>query len=160
MDDLEPELDALDSGRSFSSGKSAYQAVGCAQCHRFAGDGGTVGPDLTGISRRAKKREVLESILEPSKVVDDEYASFIFATDSGKIVTGRVEREDGDELVIRTGPGNDDVVRLAKSDVAERRKSPVSNMPAGIVNVLEKNQILDLLAYLLSEGNADAPAFK
>jgi putative heme-binding domain-containing protein len=160
MDDLVPELDQVASGRSFDSGKSAFQKVGCAQCHRFAGDGGTVGSDLTGISRRAKIREIVESLIEPSKVVADEYASFIFATESGKIVTGRIEREDARELVIRTGPGNDDVARLAKSDIAARRKSPVSNMPAEILNVLDKNQILDLLAYLLSEGDADAAAFK
>jgi putative heme-binding domain-containing protein len=160
MDDLLPDLDQPDSGRSFDSGKSSFQKLGCAECHRFAGEGGTVGSDLTGISRRAKKRDILESILEPSKVVADEYATFIFATESGKLITGRIEREDGSELVIRTGPGNDDAVRLAKSDIAERRKSPVSNMPAGIVNVLEKNQILDLLAYLLSEGDADAAVFK
>ena len=141
-------------------GKAAFQSVGCAQCHRFAGEGGTVGPDLSGINRRVKKREILESIIEPSKVIADEYAATIFATESGKLVTGRVEREDGDELIIRTGPGNDDVVRLAKRDIAERRKSPISNMPAGTVNVLEKNQILDLLAYLITEGDADAPAFK
>ncbi len=160
MDDLAGDLDQLDRGRSFASGKSVFEKVGCAQCHRFAGDGGTVGTDLTGISRRLSKRDILESILEPSKVVADEYASFIFATDSGKLLTGRIEREDDRELVIRTGQGNDDVVRLAKSDIVERRKSSVSNMPAEILNVLEKDQILDLLAYLLSEGDADAAAFK
>jgi uncharacterized repeat protein (TIGR03806 family) len=160
MDDLAGDLDQLDRGRSFAAGKSAFEKVGCAQCHRFAGDGGTVGTDLTGISRRATKREILESIIEPSKVVADEYASFIFATESGKLITGRIERETEQELVIRTGPGSDDVVRLAKSDIAERRKSSVSNMPAEILNVLERNQILDLLAYLLSEGDADAASFK
>jgi putative heme-binding domain-containing protein len=160
MDDLLPDLDQLDFGRSFASGKSAFQKVGCAECHRFAGEGGTVGPDLTGIGQRAKKRDLLESLLEPSKVVADEYATYVFATENGMIVTGRIEHENGQELVIRTGSGNDDVVRLAKSDVADRRKSPISNMPAEMVNVLERHQILDLLAYLLSEGDADAAAFK
>src|SRR5262249_31566537 len=146
--------------RSFEAGKSAFEAVGCSQCHRFAGDGGTVGPDLTGIGRRVNKQELLESILEPSKIVADEYASFIFATESGQLLTGRVEREDGHELTIRIGSESDEVVRLAQSEIVERRKSMVSNMPAGTVNVLEKREILDLLAYLLSDGNADAPAFK
>jgi uncharacterized repeat protein (TIGR03806 family) len=160
MADLVDDLDAVDRGRSFTSGKSAFEKVGCAQCHRFAGDGGTVGTDLTGISRRLNKREILESIIEPSKVVADEYASFIFATESGKLITGRIERETDQELLIRTGQASDDRVRLAKSEITERRKSFVSNMPAEILNVLEKGQILDLLAYLLSEGDADAPAFK
>jgi putative heme-binding domain-containing protein len=160
MDDLVPELESLESKRSFAAGKAAFEQVGCAQCHRFAGDGGTVGPDLTGIKRRANSREILESIIEPSKVVADEYASFVFATDSGTIVIGRIEREDGNYLMIRTGPGNEDVVRLAKNELADRRKSAISNMPAGTVNVLQKTQILDLLAYLLSDGDAEAPAFK
>jgi uncharacterized repeat protein (TIGR03806 family) len=160
MADLVPELAAVESKRSFASGQAAYQSVGCAQCHRFAGDGGTVGPDLTGIGGRVKQRDLLESIIEPSMAVADEYATFIFATESGRLFSGRIEREDALELVIRTGPGTDEVVRLAQSDVTDRRKSLVSNMPAGIVNVLGKDQILDLLAYLLSDGNADAPGFK
>jgi uncharacterized repeat protein (TIGR03806 family) len=160
VDDFASELPALESGRSFEAGKAAYLSVGCAQCHRFAGDGGTVGPDLTGIASRTKRYELIESVLEPSKVVADEYASFIFATQQGTLIIGRVEREDDTHLLVRTGPAPHEVVRLAKSDVIDRRKSLVSNMPAGIVNVLEKHQILDLLAYLISNGNADAPPFK
>jgi putative heme-binding domain-containing protein len=160
MDDLVPHLDSVGANRSFTQGKLAFDKVGCAQCHRFFGEGGTVGPDLTGIGRRQTKREILESIIEPSKVVTDEYASYLFATEGGKVVTGRIEHDDGEKVTIRTGSGADDVIRLAKSDIVERRKSNVSNMPAGTVHVLEREQILDLMAYLLSDGDSDKPAFK
>jgi uncharacterized repeat protein (TIGR03806 family) len=153
MDDLLPDLERLGAGRSLAAGKSVFQAVGCAQCHRFAGEGGTVGPDLTGVTKRLGKRAILESLIDPSKVVADEYAAYVIESANGTLVTGRIEREDGRELLVRTGSGSDDVVRIAKSDVADRRKSPISNMPVGILHVLEKEQILDLLAYLLHNAN-------
>ncbi len=160
MDDLVPKLDALDAGRSAASGKQAFEKVGCAECHRFAGAGGTVGPDLTGVGKRLSKRELLESVLEPSKVVADEYASYLFALTSGRVISGRLEREERGDIVIRTGAGKDDLVRVATADIAERQKSASSNMPAEIVNVLESDQILDMLAYLIAEGNPDAASFK
>lgn len=156
--DLAADVEQLDAAKPAESGRAVYEAVGCGQCHRLGELGGTVGPDLNGIGRRLKRFELLEALIEPSKVVADEYATFLFGTNDGKLITGRIEREIGSELLIRTGPGDSDVVRVAKSQVSERRKSAVSNMPAGIVNVLAKNQILDLLAYLLSDGKPDAPA--
>jgi len=158
--ELLPALDELGSGRAFAEGKAIYQKVGCEQCHRFSGAGGTVGPDLTGISRRLAPRELLESILDPSRTVADEFAGCEIETQAGEIVTGRVEREDEREVIVRTGSALDGLVRIEKTQITSRRKSEVSNMPAGILNVLERNQILDLLAYLIAEGNADAPQFK
>jgi uncharacterized repeat protein (TIGR03806 family) len=158
--DLLPDLDRVRSGRSFESGKKAFESVGCNQCHRLGGDGGTVGPDLGGVSKRLSLREILESITEPSKVVADEYAATIFETARGTRITGRIEREEGDALVIRTGPADSDVVRLAKSEIEDRRKSSVSNMPMGTINVLEKNQILDLMSYILSEANPESEVFR
>ena len=64
MADLLPAMDELDAGRSVEAGKTAFRKVGCAQCHRFAGEGGAMGPDLTDVGRRLLKRELLEAIQE------------------------------------------------------------------------------------------------
>jgi uncharacterized repeat protein (TIGR03806 family) len=150
MGDLQPALPQLDRDRSPAAGKLVFQKTGCVQCHRVGGEGGSVGPDLTGVGRRLDRRALLESILEPSKVIADEYAVYEIERRDGETVTGRIEREDDRELTLRTGSAVEELVRIAKTDVRRRTKSSLSNMPAGIVNVLQKDQILDLLAYLIS----------
>jgi uncharacterized repeat protein (TIGR03806 family) len=153
MDDLAPRLDRLKSGRSLDCGRKAFRDTGCIQCHRFEGQGGTVGPDLNGVARRLAPRDLLESILEPSKSIADEYATFLFETRDGTVVSGRIEREDDKVVVVRPSTA-DEVVTVAKEDIVERRRSGQSNMPVGVVNVLKEDEVLDLLAYLLSDPQA------
>ena len=159
LSDLASDLPLARSGRSFEKGKAAFQDAGCIQCHRFHGDGGSVGPDLSGLTQRAKPNDVLESILLPSKVIAPEYANAEIETVGGDSFTGRVESESATEIVLRPAAAEESV-RLAKSQIRRRTVSPISNMPAGMLNTLTKDQILDLLAYLLSEANPDAAAFK
>ena len=135
---------------SISAGRDIFRKVGCVQCHRFGGSGGAVGPDLTGIAARLKKRDILEAILDPSKSIADEFASYEIEVRGGESVTGRVEREDAREVVVRTGSAVDELVHIPRAKVLQRRKSAVSNMPVGMLNVLQREQILDLLAYLSS----------
>jgi putative heme-binding domain-containing protein len=150
MDDLLPALSDQPAERSVASGKTAFRETGCVQCHRFAGEGGSVGPDLTAVAKRVAARELLESILLPSKVVADEYATYAIETADGQIVTGRIEREDSDVVVVRSYAADQRSVEIEKENVLERKRLPTSNMPSGTVDVLEKEQVLDLLAYLLS----------
>jgi putative heme-binding domain-containing protein len=156
LDDLLLLLDRLTPGHPPDRGREVFRAVGCAQCHRFEGEGGTVGPDLDGVARRLAPREVLESIVEPSKVVADAYAGVLLATADGAILSGRIEREDDDLVVLRPPPPAE-VVAVPKARIVERRRSAESNMPAGIVNVLREDQILDLLAYLLGDPRTRSP---
>jgi uncharacterized repeat protein (TIGR03806 family) len=150
MGDFLPALDRLMTGRSIEAGRKAFHDTGCGQCHRFEGEGGSVGPDLAGVGRRLKPHDLLESILLPSKVITEGYANALIETTDGAVVSGRVEREDERVVVLRP-PASGEVVLVPKKNIAERRKSDVSNMPAGIVNVLQKDRVLDLLAYLLSD---------
>jgi putative heme-binding domain-containing protein len=158
MEDLLPKLDHLKEGRSVDSGRTAFRQTGCNQCHRFAGEGGSVGPDLTGIGKRVSPRDLLESMLLPSKVITEGYATTEIETKSGEILTGRIEREDERELMLRPSAASDTTVTVRKSEIRERQLSKISNMPAGILNTLEETQILDLLAYLVSETNTDEPS--
>ena len=152
MEDLLPGIDAGLAGRSFESGKAAFRESGCVQCHRFAGEGGAVGPDLTGIGRRKAPHEVLESIVLPSKMIADEYATFEVVTEDGQVAAGRVEREDQDVLVLRPISFAGEPVIIQKKMIRSRERPDVSSMPAGTVDVLEKEQVLDLVAYLLGDG--------
>ncbi len=159
MDDLLPLLAQTKSGRSFSSGRAAYNQVGCSQCHKFAGEGGSVGPELTGVGSRLSPHDLLESIVLPSKVIAEGYAATEIETMSGEIVTGRIVREDDQTVVVLPQSAIEDTTTLRKGDIRRRQLSKVSNMPSGILNTLPTNQILDLMAYLVSDGNSNHVAF-
>ena len=159
MEDLVPLLEQTKSGRSFASGHAAFKQVGCGQCHKFAGEGGSVGPDLTGVGKRLSLHDLLESIVLPSKVIVEGYAASEIETKSGEIVTGRVVREDDQIVVVLPQTATAEAASLHKSDIRRRELSKVSNMPAGILNTLQGNQILGLLAYLVSDGNSNHEAF-
>ena len=87
----------------------------------------------------------------------DEYATWIVHTEDGKVRSGRIEREDARVLVLRGSDALEPPTEIEQSTVIGRRKSLVSNMPAGTVNVLHKEELLDLLAYLIN-GHARPPA--
>jgi len=156
MEDLVPHLDQLKFRRSIDSGRKAFRDTGCIECHRFEGEGGTVGPDLAGIGRRLGQRDLLESILLPSRIITEGYASTLIETGDGSVVEGRIERED-ERLVMLRPPSSGRVVMVEKANIIKRRLSDQSNMPAGIVNVLKKDQVLDLVAYLLSDPQPRKP---
>jgi putative heme-binding domain-containing protein len=149
MEDLLPGLAKLRDGRSIDAGRTAFRQVGCNQCHRFRGDGGTVGPELGG-ERRLSPQELLESIVSPSKVITEGYAATEIETKSGDAISGRVEREDDRVVVIRP-PLATEAVTIEKGQIKQRTLSKTSNMPSGMLNTLTENQVLDLLAYLLSD---------
>jgi putative heme-binding domain-containing protein len=159
MSDLLPGINEIQHDRSFESGKKVFRGTGCAQCHRFAGDGGTVGPDLTGISKRATVHDLLESIVEPSKAIAEQYANVQITMDDGRIFSGRIDSEDQESLTFIVNPLTRELARLDKAAIVDRSISKISNMPAGMINSLEQQEILDLLAYLVADGKADHASF-
>ena len=160
MEDLQPLLGQVEKGRNFEKGKAAYMAAQCYKCHRFAGEGGDTGPDITGVGNRFNAQYIAESIIVPSKAVSDQYASTAILTKDGEVIAGRVIDETGDVIKIRTDPFARQLTDVKKEDIDERRKTPISEMPQGLINVLSKDEILDLIAYLRSAGKADDAAFK
>jgi len=151
MADLVPALDQLKHDRSLQTGRDAFRQTGCIQCHRFSGEGGSVGPDLTGVGHRLSSRDLLESIVLPSKTIADGYAATDIETKSGEVISGRIEREDDRVLVMRPPTAIEEMVTIRKSDVRRRELSKTSNMPTGMLNTLSESQILDLVAYLMSD---------
>lgn len=160
MAELAPALaDGFEKGRSYEKGKDAYLAAQCIKCHRLGETGGAVGPDLTAISSRFGRREVLESILEPSKTLSDQYQNEVFTTGTGKSVTGRVVDETKDAIAVQPDPLAPERVVIRKDDLERRAASKLSPMPANLADVLTRDEVLDLLAYLEAGGRRNHPVF-
>src|SRR6185369_16807825 len=154
MGDIVPLLDTKLKHRNFDHGKQMFAAALCFNCHRFNGTGGAVGPDLTTLSGRFSARDILESVLEPSKVISDQYAAMNVVTSDGKVVTGRVVNFSGNQIHINTNmldPRKLD--KIDRADIESMETSKVSMMPTGLLNTLNENEVLDLFAFLLSRGD-------
>jgi putative heme-binding domain-containing protein len=123
-------------------------------------EGGSVGPDLTAISSRFSRQAILESILEPSKVISEQYANTDIVLKDGTMVTGRVVTDTDDKIVVRPSMLALDTKEINKADIKSREVSKISPMLPGLVNTLTKEEILDLLAYFESAGHADGAPFK
>jgi putative heme-binding domain-containing protein len=130
------------------NGEKIFLAAGCAQCHRFAGEGGVVGPDLTAISKSNSRRDILESILEPSKVIPDQYRNTTLMTKDGDEYVGRVVADSAEEVEIMTDFVNRTAVKVRKADIQRREVSKISPMPQGLLNSYTSEEIGDLLVYL------------
>jgi putative heme-binding domain-containing protein len=153
MADFEGGLDAVSRGRNLARGKRLFTETGCAQCHRLGNEGSFIGPDLTAVASRFDRRALLESIIEPSKVIAEVYRTASLTTKAGAIIDGRIVSEDADAVVIGINPVDPDQKRrVAKADIASRRVSDVSPMPEGLLNTLTREEIFDLLAWLESGG--------
>jgi putative heme-binding domain-containing protein len=158
-EELLPALEQVGRGRNFQRGKAAYEAAQCLACHKFGNEGGAGGPDLTAISSRFTRRDILESTIEPSKVISEQYQNIAIVRKNGDPVIGRLLEETDAKVVIQPDLLKPDKVEVKKSDIARRVPSKLSPMPEGLVNVLTQEELLDLLAYMESGGRRDHPVF-
>ncbi len=136
--------------RSVENGEKTYRDLGCIQCHRIAEEGGGAGPDLTGIASKLTPPQILQSIVEPSATIAPEYALTMLTTIDGRVVSGRVEFEDDQVVRLRSPESFDTPITIPTAEIDERAQSKVSMMPADILNSCTEEEILDLVAYLLS----------
>lgn len=149
MDELLPDVLQM-SGRSVEAGHQALAAAACLKCHRFGERGGREGPDLSQVGKRFDRRAILESILQPSKVIDPKYRQTAYVLTSGKVITGRTLQVSRNRLVIETNPLTGESVELSREDIEESAPSVVSLMPQGLANTLTREEILDLIHVLQS----------
>jgi len=120
----------------------------CATCHTIAGQGGQIGPDLSDVGKRLTKRQILESIVDPSKDIDPKFAAYQVQTDDERQLTGLVVARDAESLTIRDAQGKDTKVPL--KNVGAQIPSKKSLMPDQLLRDLTAEQAADLLAYLES----------
>ncbi|WP_414664028.1 c-type cytochrome [Horticoccus sp. 23ND18S-11] len=149
-------------GRNFARGQAMFSAAACIVCHKFGNEGTSgVGPDLTGSGGRYSIRDLLENIIEPSKVISDQFGSEEIERSDGDTIVGRVVGEENGELLVMANPfAPDEKVKVKVSAVKSRKAFGTSMMPPGLINSLSEDELKDLLAYLLSSGNPADPMFK
>jgi putative heme-binding domain-containing protein len=129
-------------------GRLIFDKAQCVKCHKYGTVGEGVGPDLTTLSKRFKRADVLESIVYPSKVISDQYRSTLIVTKKGQQVNG-LAAVQGDNVTVLLSDGSK--VTLKKDEIEQQYASLVSVMPERLLDLLDKTEIADLFAYLESE---------
>jgi putative heme-binding domain-containing protein len=162
LDELVPLVEkGLTRRRDFDRGRRLFGEANCFSCHRFANEGGSQGPDLTGASGRFSVRDLLESVVEPSKVISDQYAAVEVSTTDGKLVIGRIVNHSGDGIMINTDMLNPNAITTVnRTKIDSMQPSKTSMMPSGLLDTFKEDEILDLMAFLLSRGDRTNKMFK
>jgi putative heme-binding domain-containing protein len=160
FDDLADVLSSPLSGRNYARGQQVYQVSQCGACHRFQGAGGATGPELTGVASRYSRADLWRSIVDPSAVISEQYQSMVLTLKDGQEITGRVLEDSPTQVVVGVDALTDRKVTVRPSEIRQRVASKVSSMPEGLLSAWGREDILDLLAYLESNGREDSPIFK
>jgi len=122
--------------------------VQCRNCHKIAGDGTEVGPDLSQIGKKHDRAKLLENILEPSRNIEPQYVTWVVETTAGKVLTGLLVHKDGNEIVLKDVQNKEH--RIATGDVEATHQQQKSLMPDLLLREMTPQQVADLLAYLAS----------
>ena len=161
MNDLKTSVGAIhQGGRNYKNGRQMTGVGACYACHRFKGEGGAVGPDLTAVGGKFSAYDLLESIIHPGKEISDQYGASNFNLEDGTVVSGRVMNMKGNTYWVNTDMMTPSTITNVRAeDIKSIEPSPISMMPAGLINMMTEEDILDLLAYLISGGNPDHALF-
>ena len=159
LDELSEATSEL-KGRNFAQGRKMFAAGGCFACHRFGNEGGMTGPDLTGSGGRYSAKDFLEQIIHPSKEINEQFVPTMVKMKNGDVWTGVVVNLSGDRVTLNTDMFNPNQrVSVNRPDIARIEPSDVSPMPPGLLNMMRKEEIMDLVAYVLSGGDRKHRAF-
>lgn len=126
-------------------GKALFKRT-CHSCHKLHGEGGNVGPDITG-ANRSNLDYLLGNIVTPSAIIQDAYKASVVLTNDGRVYTGILVGENDRQIQLRIA-GQDEPARINKSEIESREIAPVSMMPNGLLNTLTDQEIIDLIGYL------------
>ena len=136
-----------------ADGELIFQRAGCADCHVFGSIGRGGGPDLSTVVSRFRRREILEAIVEPSKVISDQYGAVDVELEDGSFHSGMVVDESLSTLILITANG--ERVALEKSSIASRLPSEVSLMPEGLIDALSLPDLVNLIRFLEEGAEED-----
>jgi putative heme-binding domain-containing protein len=137
---------------NLSRGRALYQRT-CAQCHKLYGEGGAIGPDITG-SNRNNLDYLLTNMLDPNAEIPNDYRTTILRTKDNRVLVGVIRRSEGQSVTIATPA---EVVTVAKRDVAAIDPQNFSMMPEGLVLALKEDELRDLVAYLRGSRQVPLP---
>lgn len=119
----------------------------CGNCHRLAGQGHAVGPDLATVRHRTAS-EVLTHILDPNKEVSPHFLEYVVATSDGRIFTGVVAAETASGITLRAAENREQVI--ARAEIDSMISSGKSLMPEGLEEKISPQEMADLLSLLVS----------
>ena len=142
--DHHAELEGGDADR----GRKIYRdnaAVYCVRCHKVRGEGGEVGPELTGIGSKQPRTYLLESIVVPNQAIAQGFESVVLAKNDGTVVTGVLKSEDDKTVKLMTAEAK--LVEVPKPDIEERKRGP-SAMPDDLAKKLTRSELRDLVEFL------------
>lgn len=139
--DLKPDVLAA---ANLGKGRALYAAV-CGACHVMYGEGGKIGPDLTG-SGRANLDYLLENIVDPSAVVSADYRMSLVTLEDGRALSGVIVGKDERTLTLRTLA---ETMTIDQKEIVKTDTSPLSMMPEGLLLAFPPDQVRDLIAYLM-----------
>ncbi len=160
IEDLLPAIDKGLTGRNFEQGRQLFGESHCYSCHRFNNEGGNFGPDLTILSGRFAARDVIDKVINPNKYISDQFAGVTILTTDEKVITGRIINIHGDTYQVNTNMLDPNgLTNVSRKNIASISTSKVSMMPSGLLDTLQQNEILDLMAYLLSRGDRNHKMF-
>jgi len=125
----------------------------CSSCHTLYGEGGKIGPDITG-SNRNNLDYLLENMLDPSAAVAKAYQVTSIITDDGRVISGIIGRTNGGVVEVQTV---NEKILLDEDSIEEMRPSTKSMMPDGLIEKLTPEELKDLVAYLSAMKQVDLP---
>jgi putative heme-binding domain-containing protein len=132
---------------SAGAGQAVF-AKNCIQCHQIEGQGGLVGPNLAGLSKRGIDR-LVEDVLDPNRNVDPAFRYSNVILKDGRLITGLQKKEEGEVLTFADTTGK--LVTVNKSEIRQRIESPASLMPSNFAEIIKDDEFNNLMAYLLSK---------
>jgi len=147
--------------RNYQNGETMYSAGRCVACHRFQGSGGYSGPDLGSVGKRYSIRDILISICEPSHSISEQYQASKVSLKNGESIYGRIIYKNDLEIAVATNPYNfSEINKTAINQVKKTEPSQLSMMPPGTIYGMNKDELMDLMAYLISGGNRKHQVFR
>lgn len=144
--------------KDFELGRNSFFAASCASCHRFDGMGGNIGPDLSSVSNRFSTRKILEDIIHPSETISDLYGSSRVLLTSGRHIDGLVVEEENFIKVYSRDPDKAPEI-IPSGEIQSIEPVSVSQMPEGLINGLNSDELRSLIAYLQSGGDEEHEVF-
>ncbi len=147
--------------RNYEQGRKMFGAALCYTCHRFVNEGGMTGPDLTGAGGRYSARDLLDQIINPSKVINEQFVPTVIVTEDDEVITGVIVNLKGDVIMVNTDPVDPfKQTAVDRKTIVSMEPSKVSPMPTNLLGMLTKDEILDLLAYIISGANPKADVYQ
>lgn len=148
-----PEVKTSKDETALTRGMTAFVKARCNQCHAVAGHGVNLGPDLAESIKKLQGRKLLQQVLDPSSEINEKFQTTQFVLTDGRTVSGVVVKEEAAEFQVMTNLLTPQAItRIAKADIDQRVASKISPMPAGLANVLTKEEIGDLVSFLEAGG--------